>query len=221
MINGITSQMATYSPRQEKSYGISESSPKDITRNVAYKSEIVGYAKDLARNIVGFKDIAKSLSANSESIRIAAHTEGMSSAIEWLKEDISAFTDEFNETNGFAKNQSHSRMVSNLADDVTFSFMEQTDAMQSVGLSLSKEGKLSFDSTKIEDLDFNQLNNALEEVNKIADSVYGKMAEFLEKPLASHMQFKSFNYYYNYKMGAFQQNPFQLVAAGAVVDLAI
>jgi hypothetical protein len=58
-------------------------------------------------------------------------------------------------------------------------------------------------------------------MKNLAEKVYKKTADFLDKPLSEHMSFRPLSYYYSYKFGAVTHNPFRLVESGMLVDLAV
>jgi hypothetical protein len=191
-----------------------------IERNMFVKSDVINYARNFSSGVTGVKNMAKSLSNNADYIKFAAHSEGMESAIDWLKEEAADFADAFNKANDFAKNQKHSAAVADFADDVAGILLDDADEVGSAGLSFI-DGKLSFNEEIVNDFSYSRLSAVLDGIAETANKIYKTASDFLQTPLSDHMGFKSLSYYYDYRLGGIAHNNMNIVSSGMIIDVTI
>ena len=186
-----------------------------VRLNKAQINRVLGYARDLSSSVVGLKDAAKMflydmhLLDRSSGITFESH-------LQWVEEDLQHFIRSYNNIQHIQRNYSHSPELTHFAHYIR-NFTEQSSQV------LSHLGVITYDS---DNLTYHGIGTtATKETAKAAvdtfKGAYDAARDFLEYPLAQHMDFKGLNYYYNYTIGDSKGSTFGLIGSGMLLDVAV
>lgn len=205
------------------------SSTKPINLSTAYKNNVLEYVKDLsnavnttktssteiialANDLTEDKDIVKK-GTNKELKKKRTDEENKKEA----KNILAKLSDGLNKTVEFSKSSSQSEEFNSFSNNLK-NFVSGSIPFKNLGLKFSDD-KFIVDEDKINELDNAGLKKYLNGTKNDANEISKKAKEFLTKPLASHMSFKSFSYYYSYSSGIIKNDSFNLISTGTLLNL--
>lgn len=190
--------------------------------NKSLKDEIVRYAHDLSYGATNLRASARQTTADMENFNRTIYREGFDRAQDWLAEDLSEFSDNYNAAAGFMQGQKHSTGLRTFSYEMADNIYYNRDRLNQLGLYLSETGRLSFSRETFNSLSQDEVNIAIGENIGIFADLYRHSGELLTEPLAEHMNFKGLSYHYNYKMGAMvADDGFGIIETGLLIDKAV
>lgn len=194
-----------------------------VLLNKAYKNQVVRYANDLSRSVVGLKDAAKMFVFDGAYANKNYDLTGLEPNWPWLAEDINNFVSSYNSIQSLAQTTNHSPDFLRFSYNIMGYMQGSQHILHSIGVGFAsnrgyKESyELEFYNRQVPDIGTAQIDNAMEFFSR----AYGFVRDFLSQPLSHHMEFKGLNYYYNYKIGEMEENTFGIIDSGLIVDIAV
>lgn len=203
-----------------------EASPP-VNLSTAYKQNVLSYAKELSSSVNDTRtssdeiiNLVKDLSddentkPNSKELK---KKKSDSDILKGARSGIKKLANALNKTISFSKDTSQSddfdKFSINLKDIVA-----NSDGLKDIGIDFA-DNKYSLDEEIFEDASVDKVKNSLEGALSDLNKIYSSTREFLSKPLSSHMEFKSFSYYYSYSAGIMKNNSFNLIETGTLLNL--
>ena len=217
-----TGAAARTAPVVKRSAKASEAArAQSVLLNKSLKSDVVNYAREASFSVTGLRGAAGKLATEAETFGRKARTSGLETAREAVAVRAEAFAEVFNKARAFTQKQEHSEPLRAYGADAAGIVEQNSEALGTLGFSLDDEGVLHFDRAKTDEMDAAAMQWALGDAEGAFKEVYELSQDVLKEPLASHMHFKGLRYYYNYKMGAVQDNTFKMIEAGMIADYAV
>ena len=204
--------------RREKT--AAELSGQAYILNKSLKDEIVQYAQNVSQGTTHLHSTTRQVAAGMENF----NRDGADStrARQRLTGDLGEFTEQYNGTIAFMKEQPHSAELRAFSDEISDTLRYNRDRLALLGFSQSDEGTLSFDRLRFSELSRDQANVAIGENIQIFSDLHAQTNRLLQAPLAEHMRFKGLSYHYNYKMGAMvADDGFSLIESGMIIDTSL
>lgn len=186
--------------------------------NKAMKADVVNYAHDVSKSVTGLKDSARFVLRDMEDFNKNAKQRGYATAKQWIAEDMTEFVKSYNESTAFMDGQTHSQNLREYSDDVKEYILFNKDRLAALGVGFTEDNKMVFDKGAFNKLEQEETYSAIGESMQIFGDVYNRSTQQLSIPLSEHMNFKSLNYYYNYKLGAVVNDTFKIIESGMIVD---
>lgn len=205
------------------------SSTKPINLSAAYKNNVLEYVKDLSNAVNTTKTSSTEIIALANDLTEDKDTvkKGMSKDLKKKRTDeenkkeakniLAKLSDGLNKTVEFSKSSSQSEEFNSFSNNLK-NFVSGSIPFKNLGLTFSDD-KFFVDEDKINELDNAGLKKYLNGSTNDASEISKKAKEFLTKPLASHMSFKSFSYYYSYSSGIIKNDSFNLISTGTLLNL--
>ncbi len=199
-----------------------DTSDKNILMNKAYNSKVISYISDIASSINELKSSTNSLIKEFNSMNKSLRYKGEDETFNILKDEIDDFVYTYNvSTDIFNENIEDNNYLKEYYNDTKGVLLKNKSALNNIGVYLDKDKKLSFDEESFDNMSTNQKINNLREVGQIFNSINDNTNEILKVPLTNHMEFKNFNYYFNYKINTTYNDTFKLIESGTLFDIAI
>ncbi len=198
--------------------------------NKAYSKDVVLYANSLYKNVITLKDSSKDLKEfvdEYETVEDNIDTldDGRKEKIiDMFQQKVQKFVDDYDRAYEFAdKQKMNSGVLKEFFGKLCEIGGEHAQMIQRLELSEGEEGLVD---VGIEVKDFKQkevIKEKFENVRAVVSNLSSSVQSLLQKPMAEHMNFKSLNYYYNYKLDLYQyqSRSFRLIESGMILDLAL
>lgn len=203
-----------------------ETSPP-VNLSTAYKQDVLTYAKELSSSVNDTRtssdeiiNLVKDLSDNEDIKPNSKELKKKRTDSDILKDASSAvkkLAAALNKTISFSKDTSQSDEFNNFSMNLK-DIVTDSDALKDIGIDFN-DNKYSLDEEMLESTSAEKLKTALEGALADVSKIYSSTREFLSKPLSSHMEFKSFSYYYSYSAGIMKKDSFNLIETGTLLNL--
>jgi len=185
-----------------------------VLLNKAQNSHVLDYARNLSTNIVNLKEAAKMYIFDMHLID--GGIASFESHLQWIEEDLQSFIDSYNNIQNITSRYEHSPELTNFAHYMRSFARQDSQILSNLGVITFNESSLTYHG--LGETPSRETARQAVDAFKIA---YGATREFLEHPLAHHMEFEGLNYYYNYTIGKTSESTFGLIGSGMLLDIAI
>ncbi len=189
-----------------------------VLMNKALKTDVVEYARGVSTSVVGTKEASKNLMRDMTDFNKNIYGRGVETARRWIKYDLDEFANSYNTSVMFLANQKHSQALRGFSERTQDAVAHGVENLENLGLKLNDSGSLKFDGSYFDSLSEAELNMAIGENVNTFQEIYNDASHILTEPLKEHMQFKSLNYYYNYKLGIVENDTFKMIESGMMID---
>ncbi len=206
--------------RQPLTMPVSDSDTK-VLLNKSLKSEIITYARRVSGDLNNLSGSTRKLLYDVDNFNKHVHDGRLGSAKQKITEDLEFLAKTYNLSEDFLSKQEHSPMLSELLNRLKGFFMAYEDNFKSLGLTLSDDGKLSFNQETFSGLSYIGVNRLIGENYQVINELDDIVTAATDAPLSEHMNFRGLSYYYNYKMGTVSASTFMLIETGMIVDVAM
>ncbi len=202
--------------------GQKNNSDNNIMMNKAYNSKVISYISDIASSINELKSSTNSIIKEFRSMNKSLKYKGEEETFNILKDEIDDFVYTYNvSTDVFNENVEDSNYLKDYYKDTKNILLNNERPLKSLGIHLDNNKKLSFNEEEFDSMTTTQKLSTLREVGQVFSNINEDTNEILKVPLTRHMEFKSFNYYFNYKINTTYNDTFKLVETGTLFDIAI
>ncbi|MCL1862778.1 MAG: hypothetical protein FWF78_04330 [Defluviitaleaceae bacterium] len=208
----------SYVPRRERIAQGNEPAGRVFVLNKALRNEIVNYAQSVTYGVTGLQDATKRTSANMENFNGEVHRQGYEEALGDMAENLEIFADNYNHSAGFMQEQSHSTGLRSYSDEVIENVHHNSSRLEMLGLTLSEEGRMSFDRDYVLGMNHESMNVAIGENIELFDGLRSYTQQLMTEPLVEHMRFRGLSYHYNYSLGTMETDGYSLIEAGMLID---
>jgi len=213
---GIRSPMARAWPADIVGPASSRVAPgSTVQLNKSATNRVINYARDLSASIVGLKDSAKMFLYDMHLIeRGGAIT--FDSHLQWVEEDLQNFIATYNNIQHIDQLYGHSAELTHFAHYMRNFTQESSQILSHLGVITYDQHSLTYHGMAT--------TASKETARRAVDtfkSTYNAARDFLNHPLAQHMEFKGLNYYYNYTIGSASDATFELIGSGTLLDVAV
>ena len=197
----------------------SDSSAKKLLLNKALNQDVVQYAHNVSHNLIALKDSAKYINYDIEDFDYNTQKYGYSNARNTLREDLNNFVSSFNNSYKFYSSQVHSQSLVDFSVRADNLISSNGHNLGELGIVTDESNGLVFSAEKFDSLTTEELQKTLEDAASAFQNMYSESSSMLAVPLSEHMNFKSLNYYYNYKYGGVTADTFKVIESGMIVDI--
>ena len=194
---------------------------ESVLLNKTLKSDVVAYARNASASVTGLRGAAGRLSAAAERFGRSARENGLDETKNAFAKRAETFAEVFNTAKNFTQEQQHSEALRGYGRDAETLVSAYEQELNAIGFKKNENGALVFNRETTADMDAATIQWALGDAEPLFKELYALSNDMLTEPLASHMQFKGFGFYYNYKLGKVQDNTFQMIEAGMIADYAV
>lgn len=209
-------QKSRFSGIKSKEYiqnGSKESSSYFL--NHADKNEIKSFVLNVSDNVNGIKDTVRFLN-NVANGKNARRDEGKSAYGDGLED----FVEDYNSLASFSDNNNVSQEIKAFKNSVERVISDNNNILKDVGVSIDGD-ILEFDRSLYEDISNEEYKEKSAVLNNVFSDIYNDAINVLSKPMASHLNFKNLDFYYNYSFASKDMKPFQLLESGLIVDITL
>lgn len=186
--------------------------------NKSLKVDVVAHAKQTSGAINGVKNGARRVIDAIEGFNQNTFDYGLHSAREVVCERLSDYAQAYNQSVGFMSGQSHSGSLQSFAEDLVAITMDSRHELELLDLYTDDGRTITFMQEDFQHKDQQELNIAFGESIDGFMHTYKDATVMLTRPLSDHMNFKSLNYYYNYKLGTMVSDTFKIIEAGLIIN---
>ncbi len=226
-ILGKTKGMSVKKSKQEQFYNSInkqqkvDDEEKSIQLNRAYNNSVLNYINDVAGVVNELKSSANALVKEFNGINKSFKYKGEEETFNILKDGIDEFVFTYNLSSDVIESDvSASKLLNDYYADVTDVLKGNSKALNELGIYFDNN-KLAFNEEKFDNIPLTQKVPLLRASTNVFNTFNTNTNEILKVPLSNHLQFKSFNYYFNYKINATYGDTFKLVESGTLFDMAI
>lgn len=199
-----------------------KSSDKSILMNKAYNPKVISYISDIASTVNELKTSTNSIIKEFKSINKSFKYKGETETFNIIKDELDDFIDAYNtSTDIFNKNVKESNYLKDYYSDIKGTLNKNVAQLNNIGVKLDENNKLTFDEEEFDNISLSDKVDSLKNVRGIFENLNEETNEVLKVPLSKHLQFKSFNYYFNYKINTTYNDTFKLVETGTLIDIAV
>jgi hypothetical protein len=205
-------------PRKERIAQTNEPAGRIFVLNKALRDEIVNYALEVSHGVTDLRTATKRVAVDMDNFNGMVHREGWDNARDNLADNLAQFSAGYNRTAEFMHNQPHSAGLRAYSGEVMENVSHNSERLQMLGLTLSDEGKMTFDRELVSAMNHSEINVAIGENIEIFEGLRSFTQQLMTEPLVDHMRFNSLSYHYNYRLGTMETDGYSLVEAGMLVD---
>ena len=170
---------------------------------------------NFSESVNGIKDTARYLQ-NVTKGKNARRDEGKSAYGDGLED----FVADYNSLVSFAEENNVSEDLQGFKGSIQKIVADNDGVLKEMGVSADGD-TLEFDRTHYEKLSGDTYKEKSKELNNAFAQVYGQSLNVLSKPMASHLNFKNFDFYYNYSYTSKGTKPFHMLDTGLIVDISL
>jgi hypothetical protein len=207
-----------YVPRRERIAQGNEPAGRVFVLNKALRNEIVSYAQSVSDGVSNLRDATKRTAVDMDNFNGAVHKEGFEAALENMADNLENFADFYNNSAGFMQNQQHSTGLRSYSGELVENVTHNRTRLEMLGLSLSEEGRISFNRERVSAMNHKEINVAIGENIEMFEGLRSHTQQLMTEPLIEHMRFRGLSYHYNYRMGTMETDGYSLIEAGMLVD---
>lgn len=234
-VNGMGSVSSLYGKKDtsrkhlnKNEFGSNAKKSYSVFLNRAFSKDVVNYAHNIYRNVIALKDSSRELKEFVEEYKTvedridSLDDKKKEKIVDIFQQKVQKFVDDYDKAFEFADNQKeNSKVLKEFSNALHEIGGNQEEILEKLEVNESEEGILD---VGIEIKDFEQkqgVKDKLENAKQVVEGLSSAIENILTKPMAEHMNFRSLNYYYNYKLDTYKANSFTLIEAGLIVDLTL
>ncbi len=214
MITNSKEKVVKQKPFKQTMY-LSQKTP-GIKMSKAFKQEVVDYVENLSSGINNVKSSMISLKKRFKNF----DEEIKYRNAENIKDDVIIALEDFvkgvNEVKSISENTSD--VLNSHFDKVKNILNENQDLLKKLKITLGN-GEIKFDTESFEKINIKSLKKNKNDFINIFNDINKETNAVLSKPMTSHMEFRNFSYYFDYRLGSYQNDTFGLFKAGNIVDI--
>jgi hypothetical protein len=154
-----------------------------------------------------------------ENYNVNREEYGEETAKRFIGENIGTFVEQININNDKFSGQDHSSEVSAFAKRVNYMVTSHMYTFGEFGVS-QNEGRLQFNREDFDKLTPSDMNRQIGENLRLLRDIENVSQKMMSAPLADYMNFKGFDFYYNYSYGT-NSDTFRIIEAGMLVDVLV
>lgn len=179
--------------------------------NKSLNDNVKSYIFEISSNFNGLKNISNHL---TEKLETRFMTEPIKEEIE---NSIENFTKTYNRFIGFLnENLENSQEFKNIYNNIINFSINNKKILNKMGINIKSNGLLYVK----ENNDLKSIQKDKETLKSFYSKVYNNLCKFMQEPMANHMEFKDFSFYFNYS-NDFKNTSFRLIQQGILVDIGI
>lgn len=198
------------------------SNDKSILLNKAYNAKVVSYISDVATSVNELKSSTSAVIKEIKYFNKSLKHRGEKESLNIVKDELDSFVSTFNlATEIFDENIKDSNYLKDYYNKIGSVFSEDEDVLNDVGIKIGADNKLTFDEEFFDSEITTEKFNSLKNLGDVFSKFNNNTNEILQVPLSKHMEFKNFNYYFNYKINTTYNDTFRLVESGTLIDIAV
>ncbi|MFV0519413.1 MAG: hypothetical protein ACK5LY_03960 [Lachnospirales bacterium] len=209
---------STKNTASEGNNGVSsEKMSKKNILNKAINGEIIGYMKDIATNVNAFKSAVNGF--NSDIKYVQKYNSFDDSDEEMIESDLTKLTDSINNLKSIISENKSKASVEKIEEfDAKFSklYTENQELFQNVGVSY-EDGEF----IKNEGLNSDYFVKNIDKYKEKAEELKKSTDDFLNTPMSSFVEFKTFKNYFNYSLRNRNTDSFKLIESGSILNIAL
>ncbi len=195
---------------------------KGILMTKAYNSEVISYISNIAGSVNELKSATSSIMKEFKDMNRNLKYRGEEETYEIIKDEIDYFVSTYNiATEVFNESAKESNYLKEYYDDISDVVKGNKKVLNSLGIGIDKNNQLYFDEKEFDNMSSVNKITTLRNAKNVLDEFNNTTNEILQVPLSQHMQFKNFNYYFNYKINTAYNDSFKLVETGTLIDIAV
>jgi hypothetical protein len=195
---------------------------KPILLNKSLNGAFLSYARGAGASVVSIKESAKGAVYAMDKYDEREFNGGGNHAKGYLEEALKYFASAYNGAAAFRESQAAvSPGLAEFYDGVSGGVYESAAPLKSLGLTSGSGGVLEYDPAVIESVGPGEARLVMSAARGVFEKIYNGAVNVMKKPLADHMEFKSYRYYYNYSRGITKEETFNGIGSGMMVDIAL
>jgi hypothetical protein len=198
-----------------------------ISLNKAFSKNVVDYAHTLYSTILNLKDSSKQLSSFVDEYKMVEDkletldTDKKQQVNDIFKKKAEEFVNSYDAAYHFASNQKHSKALLDFSSELSNITDGYAQILRTIGIIELDQGKPNLEFNVADISNNTDTIGKLEGIKALVEDIYHSTQNILSKPMAEHMNFKGLKYYYNYELGRYYSNTFELIESGMIVDVAL
>jgi len=208
----------TQTPRRERISQTNENTGRVFVLNKALRNEIINYARAVSDGVTDLRDATKRTAIDMENFNGKVHREGWENALENMAENLEWFAHYYNRSADFLHTQQHSAGLRAYSSEVIENVHHNSNRLEMLGLTLTEEGRLSFNREAVNAMSHEEMNVAIGENIETFEGLRSYTQQLMTEPLVEHMRFRGLSYHYNYRLGKMETDGYNLIEAGMLVD---
>ncbi len=195
---------------------------KSIRLNKAYNPKVISYISDIASSVNELKSSTNSIRKEFREVSKSFKYKGEEETFNIIKDEIDDFLEAYNtSTDIFNKDLKDSSYLKDYYNEIQGSIKKNIKPLNNLSIYLDKDNKLHFNEEEFDNSSLESKVASIKNLSKLFKKVNNETNEVLKVPLSNHLDFKSFSYYFNYKINSTYNDTFKLVETGTLIDIAI
>jgi len=189
--------------------------------NAALNGKVLRYLRSTAKTVVDIKYYASIIDVDMRIFTVNVPIYGLSPFKQTLCRSLDTFAVCFNRGINSLATQKHSPQLRAFSEALAYTVEDHIDDMAELGYDLDENYELFFDSDYYNESTKSELLTAIRYSQNIFSSIYDITSDILEIPMASHLNFQGFEYYYSYRATRKIEDTFKIIESGMLLDKAL
>ncbi|MCL2873422.1 MAG: hypothetical protein FWE29_00665 [Defluviitaleaceae bacterium] len=207
--------------RQNAALAAENDSAPVFALNAALNGKVLRYLRSTAKTVVDIKYYASIIDVDMRIFIVNVPIYGLSPFKQSLCRSLETFAICYDRAVNSLAIQAHSPQLRDFSEDLAYMVEDNIDDLSELGFGFDSKGELFFDTDYYNESSKNEIMTAIKNSSDIFYSIYEIAGNILEIPMAAHMNFRGFDYYYSYRATRRIEDTFRIIESGMLLDKAL
>lgn len=186
-----------------------------IKLNKANNENVINYMRNISDNMNSLKVKINNLNKEFATIETSLKYENEENTLEIITEDINKFAKSYNEAKEKLNSSGHT--ISDYIIRLEEEIISITENKKNTGLSIV-DSYLKFDNTNLRDNIMSGNRDTVKDLEILFNTLKEETVEVFKLSLSSHMNFRDFKYYFNYRLEHNYESSTTIIETGLLLE---
>ena len=192
-----------------------------LVLNKALNDKVLKYLRSTAKTVIDIKYYSNMIDVDMRIFARNVPIYGLSPFKQTLCRSLDTFSICYNRAVKALSSQTHSSELKAFSAELIHTCTSNIDALSELGFGFVSRKEMFFDTGFFNESTKSQIFAAIKSTINIFNSVYVLSDAILEIPMMAHMNFRGFEYYYNYRITNRLEDTFKIIESGLLLDKAL
>ena len=207
--------------RQNVSLAAENGLAPSLVLNKALNGKVLNYLRSTAKTVVDIKYYSNMIDVDMRIFTRNVPVYGLSPFKQSLCRSLDTFSICYNRAVSSLSSQVHSYELRMFSETLIQAVMSNIDTLSELGFGFVSRKELFFDTEYYNESSKSEIFAAIKNTVHIFQNIYELSGDILEVPMMAHMNFRGFEYYYNYRITNKIEDTFKIIESGMLLDKAL
>ena len=192
-----------------------------LVLNKALNGKVVKYLRSTAKTVVDIKYYSNMIDVDMRIFTRNVPVYGLSPFKQTLCRSLDTFSICYNRAISALSSQTHSSELKGFSAELIRACTSNAEVLSEIGFGFASKKEMFFDTEFFNDSTKSEIFASIRNTIKIFNGIYELSNDILEIPMMTHMNFRGFEYYYNYRVTNRIEDTFKIIESGVLLDKAL